>query len=134
MTDDLRDLKDRISNLSDEELIEMVTVAAADYREEALDYAKVELENRGVDWTARPPAAETEGEPEPAAPPQNVTVGAGPRCVICGGRLRAGTLLAEKELTVIFTDNHEERFVRVMACVDCGQLSLSADYDTEVGR
>jgi len=48
--------------------------------------------------------------------------------------LRPGTLVAEKELTIIFSDNREERFVRVMACVQCGSLSLSADYDTDVER
>jgi hypothetical protein len=48
--------------------------------------------------------------------------------------LRAATLVAEKELTVIFSDNREERFVRVMACAQCGQITLIADYENEVAQ
>src|SRR5690242_14309734 len=50
MNDDV-ELKQRLSKLSDDELIEMVTVGANDYRQEALDYAKAELKYRRVDWS-----------------------------------------------------------------------------------
>jgi len=123
MTDELQELKQRLSKLSDEELIEIVTVAAADYREEALDYAKAELKYRRVDWTT--PEAAPEQEEPPVVQP-------GKHCIACGGELRPGTLVAEKELTIVFSDNQEERFVRVTACVRCGQLSLVADFDTTV--
>src|SRR5262249_14355275 len=133
MGDDTQELKQRISKLSDDELIQMVTVDAGDYRQEALDYAKAELKYRRVDWSdaksLSPEEAET-AEHSESEHAEAAAAPAGPMCGSCGGSLRAGTLVAEKELTIIFSDNREERFVRVMACTQCGQLSLSADYDT----
>ena len=49
MSDDVLELKERISKLSDDQLIDMVTASAGDYRQEALDYAKAELKYRRVD-------------------------------------------------------------------------------------
>jgi hypothetical protein len=46
--------------------------------------------------------------------------------------LRPGTLVAEKELTIIFSDNHEERFIRVLACNRCLQVSMVVDPDTVI--
>jgi hypothetical protein len=134
MSDDVLELKERISKLSDDQLIDMVTGSAGDYRQEALDYAKAELKYRRVDWSQpKPEEVQAEADPE-AKSEETVVAPPGANCFVCGGRLRPGTLVAEKELTVIFSDNREERFVRVMACVQCGQLSLSADYDTDVER
>jgi hypothetical protein len=48
MNDELTELKGNISHLSDEELLTMVNVKAADYRKETLDYAVEELDKRGV--------------------------------------------------------------------------------------
>ncbi|MGA9773123.1 MAG: DUF2007 domain-containing protein [Blastocatellia bacterium] len=42
------ELKERISKLSDEELLNMVEVEPDEYRREALDYAKAELMVRGI--------------------------------------------------------------------------------------
>lgn len=47
MNDELRDLKERISTLSSEELWQMVNTDFADYRKEALDLAKESLRKRG---------------------------------------------------------------------------------------
>jgi hypothetical protein len=133
MSDELEELKQRIAGHSDEELIEMVTVGSSDYREEALNYARAELQNRGVKWSegadSETEALETKQVPEPRESTDGL-----PRsgCSMCGGSLRVGTLVAEKELTIIFSDNHEERFVRVTACVQCGQVSLIVDYEVEV--
>jgi hypothetical protein len=41
-------------------------------------------------------------------------------------------MVAEKELTIVFADNREERFVKVIACSRCGDISLAADYSTDV--
>jgi len=133
MTDDV-ELKERLSKLSDEELIEMVTAGKADYRQLALDYAKAELKYRRVDWSDVEPQ-----EPEIRVNPIKIgesdaaaAVAVSGRTCPCGGPLREATLVAEKELTVIFSDNREERFVRVMACAQCGQVALTVDYDNEV--
>jgi len=137
MNDDA-ELKQRLSKLSDDELIDMVTAGAADYRQEALDYAKAELKFRRVDWSEverEEEKEETEDEDaSPITPAANVTGTPGSTCLACGGPLRSATLVAEKELTVIFNDNREERFVRVMVCAQCGQISLIADYDNEVAQ
>jgi hypothetical protein len=130
---DLLQLKQRISELTDEQLIEMVTTGAGDYRREALDYARAELRHRRVDWS-EPQAEEEEPADTETGPADRLIGPPGSACQVCGGRLRAGTLIAEKELSIIFRDNHEERFIQVMACVQCGQLSLIVDYDTEVDR
>jgi hypothetical protein len=138
MSDDLQELKERISTLSNEQLIAMITVQAADYREEALDYARAELRHRRVNLSEA--AAEETDTAESAVPAANLepetaeTRGEAPgsACLICLGQLRAGTLVAEKELTIFFNDNREERFVKVMACVRCGHVSLVVDYETEV--
>src|SRR5262249_25153157 len=119
MSDDVLELKERISKLSDDQLIDMVTVSAGDYRQEALDYAKAELKYGGVTWPQpKPEEGPAEADPE-AEPAETVVAPPGANCFVCGGRLRPGTLVAEKELTVIFSDNREERFVRVMACIQC---------------
>lgn len=48
MNTETTELKDRISKLSDEELLKMVSVNSADYRKEALDFAIEELAKRGL--------------------------------------------------------------------------------------
>ena len=134
MTDNLQEIRERIAGLSDEELVEMVTVEASDYRQEALDLAKTELTKRGVDLSKKEnDGPETEESLDLDPFPTTPKAGAESVCAICGGQLRAGTLVAEREVTIIFSDNREERFVRVTACVRCGQLSLIADFDTNVG-
>jgi hypothetical protein len=139
MSDDLWELKQRLSKLPNEELIEMVTVAAKDYRQEAIDYATQELRYRHVDLSklnsqGEEAIEESEREPEAeAASVQPFVPIVGGKC-ICGGTLRSGTLVAEKELTIIFSDNHEERFVRALACTRCSQISLIVDSETVVSN
>ena len=133
---DLKDLKARLSKLSDEELIAMVTTGANDYRQEALDYAAAELKYRRVDIPQIPDETAEEREEREESGAESAAPDAGrlhSTCILCGsGRLRPATLVAEKELTLVFGDTHEERFVRVNACSACGHVSLIVDYDTEV--
>lgn len=132
MNEEAKELKNRITQLSDEQLLEMVAAEAGNYRQEALDYAKSELTSRGIDFAeaaverapAIGPAADE--RPVPSVDPMSST------CLLCGGRTRAGTLVGEKELTIVFSDNREERFIKVNACTQCGQVLLVADYDTDV--
>ena len=138
MAKDFEELKQRLIKLSDEELIDMVLAPEGEYRPDALEIARTELKWRGVEI----PVAEPPDQPEAKirsvanAPtlgqfPMERTEVPGPGCP-CGGRFRAGTLVAEKELSVIFSDNQEERFVKVNVCTQCGQLSLVVDYETDV--
>src|SRR5262245_62742989 len=111
MSRDGDELKVTIHGLSDDQLIEMVTVAAGDYRPEALDFAKAELESRGVEWSNVQPR---EAQPEDSTESETEQPAAGlpgSACVVCGAQLRSGRIVAEKESTIIFDDNQEERFI-----------------------
>src|SRR4249920_2357445 len=48
MDDQKRELKERMSRMSDDELLNMVEVDFADYRQDALDVARSELLSRGI--------------------------------------------------------------------------------------
>jgi hypothetical protein len=139
MSDDFRQLKEHLTKLSDEELINIVLSPPGEYRKDAIEIARTELKWRKVEI---PEPDEPEDEDSPAShEPTPVDVlrtrregVSGAECTMCGGRLRLGTLVAEKELTVIFSDNQEERFVQVNACTQCGHLSLAVDFQTEVDK
>ena len=125
--DDELELKENISRMSDDKLLEMVTTKSNEYREAALYLAKNELKARRIDFIT--PADESE-PPIPAIDLHGLVQ----QCLACGGRLRFGTLVAEKELSIIFSDNDEERFVRVTACSQCGNASLTVDYGNDVQK
>lgn len=130
-----QELKQRLAALSDEALVRMVTEEAADYRKDALDFARAELRSRGVDFSM-PESAEEETEDDSAESLDPLPLPSTRRggCPSCGGQLRAGTLAGEKEVTIVFSDNKEERFVLVSVCSRCGLVSLAVDLETEVGR
>lgn len=130
--DDTQELKQRLAALSDEELVRMVTEEAADYRKDALDFAKAELRSRGVDFSLPDDENETKSDANESLDP--LRSGRRGGCPSCGGPLRAGTLVGEKEVTIIFSDNKEERFVLLSVCSRCGLVSLAVDLETEVGR
>jgi hypothetical protein len=46
MSDELKELRERIDKLSDKELSQMVNIDFSQYRKEALDYAKAEMNRR----------------------------------------------------------------------------------------
>ena len=123
-----QDLQQHISDLSDEQLTEMLTINSGQYREDALNYARVEAAARGL-VIPLPVTESKEPEEAEAAP---IDTNATRVCPTCGGELRRGTLVAEKELTIIFDDNKEERFVRVTACNQCGRVSMIVDFETAV--
>ena len=137
MVKEFQELKDRLVKLSDEQLLEMVSAPPGEYRQDALDIAKAELKWRHVE-IPKPEEPEDTTTGSVAGDPLLGRIGRAREglpenvCLICGGRLRTGSLVAEKELTVVFSDNHEERFVRANACTQCGQLSLVVDFETDV--
>src|SRR5437762_2702944 len=96
--DELGELKERISQMSDDELLQIVEVESDDYREEAVGFAKAELEKRNIPYDLTKPA-------EPTAAEDSVSVaytkGDWP-CEVCGGAMRSGSLFADKELTILF--------------------------------
>jgi len=141
MTEEWDKLKERIAGLSTEELLNMVGVEYKDYRPEALQFAMGELDRRGVQYrsplkSATLPysndglAADDEEEDEDEEGSDDKP--APPICKECGAEARLAYLFTDRELTVLFADNSEERFVEVHACKKCGHVSLEIDYETEV--
>jgi hypothetical protein len=137
MAEDSQQLKERLIKLSDEQLIDIVQAEPGEYRQEAIDIAKAELKWRNVEI----PEPEEDVEPGVVVPISTDPISYRSRasnvalaevCIICGGAMRRGTLVAEKEVTIVFTDNQEERFVKVSACTQCGQVSLVVDSETDV--
>ena len=133
MEENLKQLKQRFRGLTDDELVEMVTVGASDYRKEAIDYAHAEIEDRGLDLSERVEEIKESDETETVEETDNTRLDSkGLACLHCGGQMLPGTLVAEKELTIIFDRARVERFVRALACTKCGQLSLVVDLQTDV--
>jgi hypothetical protein len=125
--EELIELKDRISQMSDSELLRIVEVEYNDYRKEALEFAEQELHKRSV------PFEKPELEPDDAEVAESIDpVRSSAPCRECGGVMRPGMLFADKELTMLFNDDNEERFVQAFACKACGAVRLAVDLETEV--
>ena len=131
MDEKSRELKERISGMSDQQLLNIVEVDFDDYRQEAIDFAKAELLTRGIEFEEPSSRQDQEDlsrdlvEPEPIA--RRV-----PTCARCGSRTRLGVLLGESEITILFSDKDEQRFVEAYACVKCGHVQLVVDLETDV--
>jgi hypothetical protein len=129
MDDELNELKDRISQMSDRELLRIVEVEYDDYRKEALEFAEAELGKRSIPFE-RPESsdeAEEANDTDSTAPPVSNLP-----CAKCGGVTRSGLLFADKELTILFSDSNEERFLQAFLCTACGDVRLVVDLETEV--
>lgn len=129
MDETLRELKQRISDMSSDELLNIVEVDFDDYRQEAIDFAKAELMARGIHFKGASSqmsvsSSETGDTSEAAA--------SEPSCVKCGSKTRLGVLLGESEITIMFSDRDEQRFVEVYACIKCGYVQLIVDLETDV--
>lgn len=123
-----RGLKERFSQMSDEELLKIVCEEYEDYHETALRFAEEELNKRGIYLED-----ENESRKDGVTLQQEVAdVEAQATCAACGGKMRVGNLFANKEVTILFPDENEERFVDVLACEQCGQIKLVVDYETKV--
>ena len=127
---DSLELKKRISQLSDEELLNMVTEGYEDYRDEALDYAEAELQARGISFSEE----ETEEEPEEDAQIDAMPGGRDATCGDCGGVLGPAQLFGESEVIIYLIDKTEERFLKVTACSRCGQVRFTVDFETDIAR
>jgi len=150
MNEELRRLKERMSGLSNEELLKIVNVEFRDYRSEALEFAKAELDTRGLAYRGREPmkravdsqdpdyAGEDQGgqsdQNEDAESDQGDFAEFKPSfCIVCGAQARRGYLFGGSgEMTVVLSDNNEERFVELDACPKCGHVRLIVDFETDV--
>jgi len=127
MDDELNELKEKLSQMPDRELLQIVEVDYADYRKEALEFAETELGKRMIPFEKPELVAdEAEDDDSIALARRDVT------CGNCGGVMRPGLLFSEKELTILFADNNEERFVHAFACTVCGDVRVTVDLETEV--
>ena len=136
-------LKERFSQMEDEDLLRIVAKEASDYRPEAIEVAKEEIRRRGLE-TARPsktqsPAPPSSLEPGEAFEPEedDAEEADTPKsdwvtCAICGGGLRSALLLADHPIIAVFEDNREARYVKMLVCARCGNANLVVDMHTEV--
>ena len=129
MEDEIRELKERINGMSNEELLKIVTVERSDYRREAIDFATRELQARGVPFEPGSDIEDDDDDDESAATLSGKSL---LPCELCGGAMRVGQMFADREMTIFFPDNDEERFVQAVACNDCGHLRLLVDFETDV--
>lgn len=125
--EELNALKERLSQMSDRELLKIVEEEYGDYRREAIEFAEQELTKRNVPFES--PDLDEEADDGDYDSGMN---GSTVSCSNCGGKIRAGVLFADKELTVLFHDNNEERFIQVLACTSCGDVRLTVDLFTDV--
>ena len=123
----LSELKDRLSQMSNEELLQIVEVEYDDYTEDALRFAETELGKRSVSFERPAPGSDEAEDNDSIVSERDIDP-----CVTCGGVMRAGLLFADRELSILFADNNEERFVQAFACTSCGDVRLMVDLETEV--
>ncbi len=135
-------LKERFSQMEDEELLRIVGQEASDYRPEAIEVAREEICRRGLE-SARPskteaPAAAAGSEVEDAFEAEEdsgeaeVPEPEALLCPACGSGLRSAVLLADSQIIAVFDDNREARFVKVLVCSRCGTADMFVDMHTEV--
>lgn len=127
LDEELSSLRDRISQMSDRELLRIVEVEYNDYRKEALEFAQAELQKRSLPFEKIEPDKDEADEAVSADAVRNIAP-----CRECGGVMRSGLLFADKELTMLFNDNNEERFVQSFSCMACGSVRLTLDLETDV--
>ena len=136
MEEESAELKERISQMSDSELLRIVGPDRSDYVEEAIKFAASELKTRNIPFEDQPriatqtPATSDDESTEDSA----VAI---PPCDVCRGAMRPGLLFADKEVTMLFQDSEqgdEERFVQAFACSICGEVRLVVDFQTDIER
>jgi hypothetical protein len=133
MDDELRELRERIAEMSDAELLRLVGKDRREYRAEAIEFAREELNARQAAADSQDDeASDDEADDEEDADENDVAAIDRQPCDICGGAMRRGALFADREMTVYFDDTDEERFVEALVCSACGNLRLVVDLDTDV--
>jgi hypothetical protein len=130
MDEDLRELRERIARMSDAELWHVVGKDRQQYRAEAVQFAREELDARQAE-SAGDEADTDEADDNEVDAANGAAIGRQP-CNVCGGQMRRGALFADREITVYFDDTEEERFLEAEVCSACGNVRLVVDLDTDV--
>ncbi len=135
-------LEERIRQLSDDELLDMVKVHAADYHEESLEIACQELKSRRISLKDSPDNQTEEPFIKDADPTGLSELAANTtfKCRYCGGKARRGSLVVgdsdgsenQMEALVQFHDIFEQRYCFVLVCTGCGRAELAVDFMTPV--
>ena len=134
MEDESAELKERISQMSDSELLRIVGPDRNDYVGEAIEFAASELRIRNIPFEKQSRSAAQEPASADDESVEDLAV-AIPPCDVCRGAMRPGLLFADKEVTMLFQDSEqgeEERFVQALACSVCGEVRLVVDFQTEI--
>jgi hypothetical protein len=129
MDDELRELRERIARMSDAELWRVVGKDRREFRAEAVQFAREELDARQAESQAD--EADEAGDEDNTNAASGAAIERQP-CNVCGGPMRRGALFADREITVYFDDTEEERFVEAEVCGACGNVRLMVDLDTDV--
>jgi len=135
-------LRERFSQMEDEDLLRIVGEDASDYRPEAIEVARQEIRRRGLE-NVRPSRAESRdreaaSEPLEVVEPEEEPAQDEPStrdwvtCALCGGGLRTAVMLAEHQIIAVFEDNREARYVKILVCPRCGNASMFVDMHTTV--
>jgi hypothetical protein len=142
--EELWELQERIKQLSNEELLDMLKIHAADYQEDSLEIARQELESRGLSLADSPDNPSGEAFIQDADPTGLSELAANTtfKCQYCGGKVRRGSLIVgdsngcenQMEAIVQFHDIFEQRYCFVLACTGCGRVRLAVDFETIVER
>lgn len=132
MEDTLRELKDRITQMSDGELLRIIGPDRNDYRREAIEFAQDELRIRHIPFDEIDDEAVSAHDAADDGSDAPIAARVMPPCAACGRMTRRASLYADKELTVFFPDTEEERFVEALVCSACGEVRLIVDLTTDV--
>ena len=130
MDDELRELRERVARMSEAELWRMVGKDRREYRAEAVQFAREELDARQL--TESDEVDDDEGDDNANASAANGAAVEHQPCSVCGGMMRRAALFADREITVYFDDTEEERFLEAEVCSACGNVRLMVDLDTDV--
>jgi hypothetical protein len=132
MDEQTAELKQRISHLSDQELLNIIQVNFKDYRPEAINFARQELTRRGVEFKEQQSDRVAPGETSPEEENSSGDPTEARACIRCGGETRPGMMVGTKEIIVYFTDRNEQRFLKLYACGQCGHTEMVTDFETEI--
>src|ERR1044072_3192712 len=106
MEDESAELKERMSQMTDSELLRIVGPDRNDYVEEAIEFAASELKIRNIPFEKQPRSAAQEPVNTDDELVEDSATAIAP-CDVCRGAMRPGLLFADKEVTMLFQDSEQ---------------------------